>query len=84
MLTFSRFLLIECDEKLLNWLDNKLRFGGGLGFLELPVVIIILIVKNKQTEILIVKCTQRKHIADAFETNPGFSTGFNLLEIKKI
>ena len=34
---FSGFLLIESDDKSLNWLNNKLRFGGGSRFMELPV-----------------------------------------------
>ena len=34
---FSGFLLIESDDKSLNWLNNKLRFGGGFRFMELPV-----------------------------------------------
>ena len=33
---FSGFLLIESDDKLLNSLNNKLRFGG-FRFMELPV-----------------------------------------------
>ena len=32
----------------LNWLNNKLRFGGGFRFMKLPVFfILLLIVKNK-------------------------------------
>ena len=34
---FSGLLLIESDDKSLNWLNNKLRFGGGFRFMELPV-----------------------------------------------
>ena len=34
---FSGFLLIESDDKSLNWLNNKLRFGGGFRFMEVPV-----------------------------------------------
>ena len=34
---FSGFLYIESDDKQLNWLNNKLRFGGGFRFMELPV-----------------------------------------------
>ena len=34
---FSGFLLTESDDKSLNWLNNKLRFGGDFRFRELPV-----------------------------------------------
>ena len=34
---FSGLLLIESDDKSLNWLNNKLRIGGGSRFMELPV-----------------------------------------------
>ena len=44
---FSGFLLIESNDKSLNWLNNKLRFGGGFRFMELPVFTTILTVKNK-------------------------------------
>ena len=30
-------IFIESDDKSLNWLNNKLRFGGGSRFVELPV-----------------------------------------------
>ena len=36
---FSGFLLIESDDKLLNWLNNKVRFGGGFRFMELPLFV---------------------------------------------
>ena len=34
---FPVFLLTESDDKSLNWLNNKLRFGGGFRFMEVPV-----------------------------------------------
>ena len=34
---FPVFLLTESDDKPLNWLNNKLRFGGGFRFMEVPV-----------------------------------------------
>ena len=36
---FSGFLLIESGDKSLNWLNNKLKFGGGFRFMELTVFI---------------------------------------------
>ena len=33
-------IFIEADE--LNWLNNKLKFGGGSRFMELPVFPILL------------------------------------------
>ena len=34
---FPVFLLTESDDKSLNWLNNKLIFGGGFRFMEVPV-----------------------------------------------
>ena len=34
---FPGILLIDSDDKSLNWLNNRLRFGGGSRFMELPV-----------------------------------------------
>ena len=36
----SGFLLIESDDKSLNWLNNKLRFESGFRFMELPVFVL--------------------------------------------
>ena len=30
-------IFIESNDKSLNWLNDKLRFGGGSRFMELPV-----------------------------------------------
>ena len=46
---FSGFLLIESDDKSLNWLNNKLRFGGGFRFMELPVfALLFLLLKTSE------------------------------------
>ena len=37
VIMFSGFLLIGSDDKSLNWLNNKLKFGSGFRFMELPV-----------------------------------------------
>ena len=73
---FSGFLLIEWDDKSLNWLNNKLRFGGGSRFMELPVLaLLFLFLRTNKL---------RKQIADAFKTIPWFSTSFDMLEIKSL
>ena len=73
---FSGFLLIEWDDKSLNWLNNKLRFGGGSRFMELPVLaLLFLFLRTNKL---------RKQIADAFKTKPWFSTSFDMLEIKSL
>ena len=36
VIMFSGFLLIGSDDKSLNWLNNKLKFGSGFRFMELP------------------------------------------------
>ena len=43
---FSGFLLIESDDKSLNWL-NKLRFGGGFRFMELPVFALLFLLLRR-------------------------------------
>ena len=69
-------IFIEADDKSLNWLNNKLRFGGGSRFMELPVLaLLFLFLRTNKL---------RKQIADAFKTKPWFSTSFNMLEIKKV
>ena len=40
---FSGFLFIKCDDKSLNCLNNKLRFGCGSRFMELPVFVLLLL-----------------------------------------
>ena len=37
---FSGFLLIEPDDKSLDWLNNKLRFESGFRFMELLVFVL--------------------------------------------
>ena len=73
---FSGFLLIECDDKSLNWLNNKLRFGGGSRFMELSVfaLLFLLLRTNKL----------RKQITDVFKTKQWLSTSFDMLEIKTL
>ena len=82
LITFSEFLMNEFDDKLLNWLNNKLRFGANFKLTNICTILII--VKNKWTKILIVKCTKRKYITNAFKTKPWFSTGSNMMEIKQV
>ena len=43
---FFGFLLIESDDKSLNWLNNKLRLGGGFRFMELPVFAILFLLSR--------------------------------------
>ena len=40
---FSWFFLITSDDKYLNWLNNKLRFGGGFRYIDLPVLVFFLL-----------------------------------------
>ena len=46
---FFLFLLIESDDKSLNWLNDKLRFGGSFRLMELPVFVLVflLLITNK-------------------------------------
>ena len=43
VIMFSEFLLIASDDKSLNWLNNKLKFGNGFRFMELPVFALLLL-----------------------------------------
>ena len=43
VIMFSGFLFIKCDDKSLNCLNNKLRFGCGSRFMELPVFVLLLL-----------------------------------------
>ena len=45
---FSGFLLIESNDKSLNWLNNKLRFGDGFRFMELLVFALLFLTQNLQ------------------------------------
>ena len=47
VIMFSGYLLIESDDKSLNWLYNKLRFGGSSRFMELPVFALLFLLLRK-------------------------------------
>ena len=69
----------------MNWLNKALEFGGGFRFIQIyratSMPFILLIFKNKWTEISIIYCTERKHITDEFNPKPWLRTAFNMLEI---
>ena len=90
---FSRFVLSDCDVKLLNLLNNNLRFGGGLsvnlllsmtyfpcrGFFHLQILM------NECIKILVVEVSKKKCFTGTFKPKSGVTNvSTNVLKIKKI
>ena len=43
---FFGSLIIKSDDKSLNWLNNKLTFGSGFRFIELPIFVLFLLLQT--------------------------------------
>ena len=70
---FSGFLLTESDDKSLDWLINKLRFGGGFRSMELVFVLLFLLLRTNELKFCLL-CVPKGNT----------SHHFNMSEIKKV
>ena len=82
---FSGFLLIESDDKSLNWLNSKLRFGGGFRFMERPVfALLFLLLRANELKFCLLSVLKGSTSLMHLKQNQWFSRSFNMLEIKRI
>ena len=79
LIKFSGFFFFDSAVNSLNWLNNNLRFGGGLSvnillsfaYFPTDVSIHFRVVMDERMKILIVEISERKCFTGIFKANPG-------------